>query len=153
MPDGNLGASTAGCYHLEGMLFWLITPHHFNSSKFMNCSISPVFRYASPVLFSIFSMLEIWRLYLGYSGNLMNRVPELAGCFLLSCFPQAVICIYFAYLQSIRDFVVPVEIAMNTVYLALILPEIILSYKTAGNLIKSQALNFLLQSDIVIENT
>lgn len=84
------------------------------------------------------------RLYLGYAGNLGERVPELAGCGLLSVFPQAVIMSYFVVLQRFNDVVSPFEDALHAIYLAVLLAEIPLCYLVASRIVKSQAQLFYL---------
>lgn len=44
-----------------------------------------------PIIVSFWSVIEICRIYIGYAGNLRERVPQLAGFFFLTIFPQSVL--------------------------------------------------------------
>ncbi|KNE65746.1 hypothetical protein AMAG_09724 [Allomyces macrogynus ATCC 38327] len=74
----------------------------------------------------LFLVVEPGRLLLGLRGNRREKVPELAGFLLLTGMPQAVVLVYFAYLQRVHAgaIVYPVEVALNGVYLAvLVVPQ------------------------------
>ncbi|KAI8847515.1 hypothetical protein BC829DRAFT_362941 [Chytridium lagenaria] len=96
--------------------------------------------------FAAFVIVEPIRLWLGYTGNLKERVPDLAGFFLFTCFPQIFSCFYYISIQPKlgSGFSIPFEIALNTVYLFLLIPEIFLGYMAARAIIRSQAASFFL---------
>ncbi|KAJ3311172.1 Transmembrane protein 17 [Blyttiomyces sp. JEL0837] len=100
------------------------------------------------MLFSycLFILVEPLRLWLGYSGNLRERVPDLAGSFLLTFFPQIFVCFYYMSIQPKlgNGFSVPFEIALNIIYCSLLVPETFLCYQAALAIIKSQAAAFFL---------
>lgn len=100
-------------------------------------------------MFAIFVLLEPLRLWLGHSGNLRERVPELAGCFLFSLFPQFVISFYFLQLQPLTGwgFTHSLEFALNLVYLAFLIPQILGSYVAARHIVRMQTAHFFLKSD------
>jgi transmembrane protein 17 len=98
-------------------------------------------------LYAIFLLVEALRLWLGFSGNMRERVPEIAGCFLFSIFPQIVISLYFMSLQPLSGygFTMALEYALNIVYLALLLPQVVLSYLAAKHIVQAQTANFFLR--------
>ncbi|CAH8287654.1 unnamed protein product [Heterobilharzia americana] len=50
--------------------------------------LDPVYKVITTSIFALYSVLEGLRLYLGYAGNLMELVPELAGSWLLTVLIQ-----------------------------------------------------------------
>ncbi|CAH8572326.1 unnamed protein product [Schistosoma guineensis] len=50
--------------------------------------LDPVYKVINTAVFVLYSVLEGLRLYLGYAGNLMELVPELAGSWLLTILIQ-----------------------------------------------------------------
>merc|ERR1711915_279693 len=60
----------------------------------------------------VFSLLEVVRLYLGYLGNLSEKVPELSGFWLLTLIQLPVLCFYTFYSKFRAS---PFEQALNSV--------------------------------------
>ena len=106
-------------------------------------------RFISVCLFVSFIIIEPTRIYFGFAGNLREKVPELSGCFLLSCFPILPSTIFFVSLQPVcqNGFVLPLEIAVNIVYLVLVSGQVIYSYVAAKKIVRSQAAQFILRID------
>ncbi|XDV21407.1 hypothetical protein PO909_026507 [Leuciscus waleckii] len=75
------------------------------------------------VLISIF---EVLRVYLGYIGNLKEKVPELAGFWLISFLFQLPIVLFFITDQDI--IILPLERAVHSLYLAFLLGELLASF-------------------------
>ncbi|CAH8852657.1 unnamed protein product [Trichobilharzia szidati] len=50
--------------------------------------LDPIYKVINTSVFALYSVLEGLRLYLGYAGNLMEMVPELAGSWLLTVLIQ-----------------------------------------------------------------
>jgi hypothetical protein len=48
-----------------------------------------------PILFAIWVLIEMFRLYVGYVGNLQEQTPNLAAFLFLTIFPQFFIMVYF----------------------------------------------------------
>ncbi|KAJ3363470.1 hypothetical protein GGF32_004170 [Allomyces javanicus] len=91
----------------------------------------------------LFLIVEPGRLLLGFRGNRREKVPELAGFLLLTGMPQAVVLVYFAWLQRVHAgaVVYPVEVALNGVYLAaLVVPQGWLAYEVVGRVFRALAL-------------
>ena len=90
----------------------------------------------SPMSFWVWALLEPIRLLLGYIGNLRERVAWLGGFWVLTVFPQTILHVYFIVGQaSIGWFTLPIEIALSSIYLILLLFELVLGYGTFKRLI------------------
>jgi hypothetical protein len=91
-------------------------------------------------MYGVWLLIEPIRLHAGFSGNLEERVSELSGLFIFSLFPQSVIAFYFIFLQTYtgNGFAFPIEVALNVVYLLLIIPEIVFGYISARRVINHQ---------------
>jgi transmembrane protein 17 len=93
---------------------------------------------------SIFSLVEVIRLYFGHTGNLNEKVPSLAGFFLLSVFPQFPLMLYFVYLQF--D-VTALDRALTIVQLTFLCIEIVFGFIATKRLIGIQTSKFYLHFD------
>lgn len=100
----------------------------------------------SLALLVLFLILEPVRLWWGYSGNLQESAPSLVGHLMLTVMTSLPLCIWFVVLQGLLKygFVMPLELAVNAVYLALTLPQVYYGYKAAKAMVKQQA-SFLIQ--------
>ncbi|XP_051549141.1 transmembrane protein 17A [Myxocyprinus asiaticus] len=89
------------------------------------------------VLISIF---EVLRVYLGYMGNLKEKVPELAGFWLISFLFQLPILLFFITDQDI--IILPLEWAVHSLYLAFLLAEVLASFLALRVMTRKLALQF-----------
>ncbi|ORY31175.1 hypothetical protein BCR33DRAFT_666065 [Rhizoclosmatium globosum] len=98
------------------------------------------------IFYSFFLVIEPLRLWLGFAGNLKERVPDLAGCFLFTLFPQMFTCFYYMGWQPFlgNGYTLPFEVALNSAYCILLIPELYFCYMSAQAIIKSQAASFFL---------
>ncbi|KAL2092268.1 hypothetical protein ACEWY4_012066 [Coilia grayii] len=92
------------------------------------------------VLLTIF---EILRIYLGYVGNLEEKVPELAGFWLLTFFFQLPILLFFVTDEGIL--IAPLERAVHAVYLLFLLAETLASFLALRNMSRKLTLQFHLR--------
>ncbi|KAF7687228.1 transmembrane protein 17A isoform X1 [Silurus meridionalis] len=74
----------------------------------------------------IISILEVLRVYLGYIGNLKEKVPELAAFWLISIAFQLPILLFFLTDEGL--IILPLERAVHSLYLAFILGEVFSSF-------------------------
>ena len=100
-----------------------------------------------------FSSIEVTRLYLGYLGNLTEKVPELAGFWLLTVllqFPMQ------GFLLLNEDLVIlPMERATNFIMMIIIIVELIVGFIALRRITKHQAKKFHLHQlsvNIIMEN-
>merc|ERR1712154_341981 len=91
-------------------------------------------------------IIEIVRLYLGYLGNLTEKVPELAGFWLLTILLQPPLQ---GFLLLNRDLIlVPLEQAAGVVMMTMIIAELVTGFMALREITRHQASKFLLQQFI-----
>ncbi|KAJ3394726.1 hypothetical protein HDU84_006869 [Entophlyctis sp. JEL0112] len=81
-------------------------------------------------------------------ATISNRgaIPDLAGCFLFTIFPQIFTCFYFMGWQPKLGygFSLPFEVALNSVYCIVLIPELYFGYIAGQTIVRSQAAAFFL---------
>jgi len=87
----------------------------------------------------VFSGLEFGRLYLGFLGNLTEKVPELSGFWLLTLFQLPLLCIYTFYGNFLP---LPFETALNAVLLSFLAAQLLFGYKANKTIVKHQLHKF-----------
>ncbi|XP_033111588.1 transmembrane protein 17-like [Anneissia japonica] len=127
--------------------FWIITCIVMLDLKFLYLQEINQFIYIT--VYVIMSGTEVMRLYLGYLGNLQERVPELAGFWLLTLVLQLPLC---AFILLIGSMPFPVERAVHIVFLGFVVFEVIIGYIALKVMSNHQVMKFHLQQfDDVIE--
>uniref|UniRef100_H3DDT2 Zgc:112294 n=1 Tax=Tetraodon nigroviridis TaxID=99883 RepID=H3DDT2_TETNG len=74
---------------------------------------------------TLLTVVEVVRLYLGYVGNLGEKVPALAAFWLLSFMIQLPVILFF--LTDEETLILPLERAVHSLYLILLLTQILAS--------------------------
>ncbi|CEO98401.1 Transmembrane protein 17 [Plasmodiophora brassicae] len=97
--------------------------------------------YLMPLLFSVWAVVEIGRLLLGYAGNLRERVQHLAAFFFLTIFPQLFLVAASCVLQTPRW---PLDSIAGGIQLAFLLFELVVGYFTVRRVIGIQTTRFRL---------
>uniref|UniRef100_A0A8C2GMD4 Uncharacterized protein n=1 Tax=Cyprinus carpio TaxID=7962 RepID=A0A8C2GMD4_CYPCA len=93
---------------------------HFHSSVICQCTYDQCLLVTEMVLINIF---EVLRVYLGYVGNLKEKVPELAGFWLISFLFQLPILLFF--ISDEDTIILPHERAVHSLYLGFLLGELL----------------------------
>ncbi|XP_026786836.3 transmembrane protein 17A [Pangasianodon hypophthalmus] len=91
----------------------------------------------------IISVLEVLRVYLGYVGNLKEKVPELAAFWLISLAFQLPILLFFLTDEGLL--ILPLERVMHSLYLAFLLGEVLSSFVALRVMTRKLALQFHLR--------
>ncbi|KAI7813056.1 transmembrane protein 17A [Triplophysa rosa] len=118
--------------------FWWISEVVMLNVKF---SLLPVYYQCLLVTgLVLISIFEVLRVYLGYVGNLKEKVPELAGFWLLSFLFQLPILLFFMTDPDI--IILPLERAVHSLYLAFLLAEILASFLALRVMTRKLALQF-----------
>ncbi|MBN3315688.1 TM17A protein, partial [Atractosteus spatula] len=91
----------------------------------------------------LFTVSECLRLYLGYVGNLKEKVPELASFWLLSFLFQLPIVLFFLLDEGI--IILPLERAVHIVYLLFILGEVLTAFLALKVMTRKLTLQFHLR--------
>lgn len=92
-------------------------------------------------------IIEVVRLYLGYLGNLTEKVPELAGFWLLTILLQLPLQGFLLFNTDL--ILVPLEISAGSVMMMLILSELLSGFFALRQITRHQANKFHLQQFIV----
>ncbi|XP_049661910.1 LOW QUALITY PROTEIN: transmembrane protein 17B-like [Accipiter gentilis] len=93
--------------------------------------------------FLILSLAEGSRLYLGYVGNLQEKVPELAGFLLLSFLIQLPLLLFL--LTDSHIIRLPLEMAVHSLFLAFLVAEIVAAFLALKTMTKQLAAQFYLR--------
>ncbi|KAM6318004.1 transmembrane protein 17B-like [Podargus strigoides] len=93
--------------------------------------------------FLILSLAEGSRLYLGYVGNLQEKVPELAGFLLLSFLIQLPLLLFL--LTDSRVIRLPLEIAVHSLLLTFLVAEMAAAFFALKTMTKQLVAQFYLQ--------
>ena len=88
----------------------------------------------------VWSVFEAVRLYYGISGNMMEKVPELATYVLITIFPQMPFMIYFAYVQPV---LFPVDPVLGTFMLVALTVQVYFGLQSIRQQIRSQTSQFM----------
>eukprot|EP00794_Sanderia_malayensis_P014265 gene14265-15752_t len=112
--------------------------------------LDSVYKFVLIVIYVIMAIIEIGRLYLGYTGNLQEKVPELAGFWLVTFILQLPLsCVL---LLNETALIMPMERAANIILVLFIVFEIIQGYRAVKALTEHQVEKFhLKQFDDLIE--
>uniref|UniRef100_A0A8C3JQ82 Transmembrane protein 17 n=1 Tax=Calidris pygmaea TaxID=425635 RepID=A0A8C3JQ82_9CHAR len=93
--------------------------------------------------FLILSLVEGSRLYLGYVGNLQEKVPELAGFLLLSFLIQLPLLLFL--LTDSHLIRLPLEMAVHSLLLAFLLAEMMAAFLALKTMTKQLVAQFYLR--------
>ncbi|XP_014796852.1 PREDICTED: transmembrane protein 17B-like [Calidris pugnax] len=93
--------------------------------------------------FLILSLVEGSRLYLGYVGNLQEKVPELAGFLLLSFLIQLPLLLFL--LTDSHFIRLPLEMVVHSLLLAFLLAEMVAAFLALKTMTKQLVAQFHLQ--------
>ncbi|PKU39228.1 transmembrane protein 17b-like [Limosa lapponica baueri] len=93
--------------------------------------------------FLILSLVEGSRLYLGYVGNLQEKVPELAGFLLLSFLIQLPLLLFL--LTDSHLIRLPLEMAVHSLLLAFLLAEMAAAFLALKTMTKQLVAQFYLR--------
>ena len=118
--------------------FWLVVDVIVAVDKYEHLNYLYKFILVTVLIAAV--IIEVTRLYLGYLGNLTEKVPELAGFWLLTVLLQFPLqC--FLFLNS--DLILlPLERAANAVMVALIVAELVTGFIALKKITRHQAKKF-----------
>ncbi|KAM4616307.1 transmembrane protein 17A [Polymixia lowei] len=91
----------------------------------------------------LLTVVEVARLYLGYIGNLKEKVPELAAFWLLSFTFQLPVLLFF--LTDEGTIILPLERAVHSIYLSFLLAQILAAFLALQTLTRKLTLLFHLR--------
>ncbi|RUS77900.1 hypothetical protein EGW08_014331 [Elysia chlorotica] len=105
--------------------------------------LDELYRIVLVAIYIVYFIIECIRLYLGYLGNLMERVPELAGSWLLTLllsFPLIILLV-----ANDNAVLLPFERALHIVMALFVVAEVILGYLAIRTMVDYQVTKYHLQ--------
>jgi len=112
--------------------------------------LDSVYKFVLIVIYIIMGIIEAGRLYLGYTGNLQEKVPELAGFWLVTFILQLPLSCLLLFNET--ALIMPMERAANMILVSFILLEVVQGYRAVKGLTEHQVKKFhLKQFDDLIE--
>ncbi|XP_074641914.1 transmembrane protein 17B-like [Tubulanus polymorphus] len=105
--------------------------------------LSMLYRIILIAIILTLTIVEIVRLYIGFMGNLTEKVPELAGCWLLTIIIQFPLTLFI--LLNEATWILPLERAANIVLLAFLVVQMISGYFAIRSMVHLQVTKFHLK--------
>eukprot|EP01083_Nonionella_stella_P062045 161440_1 len=99
-------------------------------------------KYLTPIFYTCWLVVEILRIWLGYAGNLREKVPHLAAFFFLTIFPQSILVAYFVAVQYP---LFPVDQITGYILAAFLVVELCVGYRAVGVIIHAQTVRFAIE--------
>ncbi|KFP70862.1 Transmembrane protein 17, partial [Acanthisitta chloris] len=94
-------------------------------------------------------LIEVIRLYLGYMGNLQEKVPELAGFWLLSLLLQLPIILFLLLNEGLK--IQPLERAVHIIFALFLAFQVIAAFVTLKRMMNKLATRFRLDEFTQLE--
>uniref|UniRef100_A0A8C0W8Y3 Transmembrane protein 17 n=2 Tax=Castor canadensis TaxID=51338 RepID=A0A8C0W8Y3_CASCN len=91
----------------------------------------------------LITLIEAIRLYLGYMGNLQEKVPELAGFWLLSLLLQLPLILFLLFNEGLTN--LPLEKAIHIIFTIFLIFQVISAFLTLRKMVNQLAVRFHLQ--------
>lgn len=115
-------------------------------TKLQNFEIDTFRKVLTPLVFVVWAIAEVFRLWFGYAGNVQEKVPQLSAFILVTVFPQVPCLVYLTFAQAI---LLPADLLFGCLQLAFCGIELYLCYGAVRVLVARQSANFfrLLQDD------
>ncbi|XP_011434272.2 transmembrane protein 17B [Magallana gigas] len=121
--------------------FWLVATLVVFEVKYS--TLSTLYAIILIAIYIVFTIIEIVRLYLGFLGNLTERVPELAGSWLLTILIQFPLIILLLFNED--AVLLPLERAVHIVMAVFVFFEVICGYFAIRFMVNYQVTKFHLK--------
>ncbi|NXX46864.1 TMM17 protein, partial [Tricholaema leucomelas] len=96
------------------------------------------------------SLVEVIRLYLGYMGNLQEKVPELAGFWLLSLLLQLPLILFLLFNEELKN--QPAERAIHAIFALFLTFQVVTTFVTLKRMVNKLTTHFrLMELDLLEE--
>ncbi|NWU60971.1 TMM17 protein, partial [Pterocles burchelli] len=102
--------------------------------------LSDYYKFILVTIMILTSLIEVIRLYLGYMGNLQEKVPELAGFWLLSLLLQLPMILFLLFNEGLR--IQPLERAVHIIFAVFLTFEVIAAFVTLKRMVNKLATHF-----------
>lgn len=143
LGDNNYGNEVVSSLPLQMVLFfsalffpcWLISSFVMMSLKFQY--VSNLHQCVLVAIYIALPLIEVIRLYIGYVGNLEEKVPELAGSWLLTLLLQLPLLIFLLLVPGTLS--LPLDYAVNSIFLIFLILHLFFGYHAINNTAAYQA--------------
>ncbi|XP_003787994.1 transmembrane protein 17 [Otolemur garnettii] len=110
----------------------------------MKYSVLPdYYKFIVITIIILITLIEAIRLYLGYMGNLQEKVPELAGFWLLSLLLQLPLILFLLLNEGLTN--LPLEKAIHIIFTIFLTFQVIAAFLTLKKMVNQLAVRFHLQ--------
>jgi len=135
------------CVFVVGMLVWKVRARSARASRLgrgrflqvTNIDMNIIMKFVVPIFSVVWVLAEAIRLMLGLSGNIRERVPELAAFLLLTVFPQIPVVAFLSLGALNRT---PIDYIIGIPQLAMLFLEAIFAYFTVRRFMRKQTAEF-----------
>ncbi|XP_020601735.1 transmembrane protein 17-like isoform X2 [Orbicella faveolata] len=121
--------------------FWYTTCIVMLVAKYSK--LDSVYKFITIVIYVAMALVEVARLYLGYAGNLQEKVPQLAGFWILTLVLQLPLTLMLLLNESML--IMPMERAVNIIMALFVLFETVQGYRVIKSMIEQQISKFHVQ--------
>ncbi|XP_027231811.1 transmembrane protein 17 [Penaeus vannamei] len=104
--------------------FWLTSSMIMVTLKFQY--VSNLYQFVLVAIYVAVPLIEVIRLYIGHIGNLEEKVPELAGSWLLTLLLQLPLLVFLLVVPGIWP--LPMDYAVNSIFLIFIVLHLLFGY-------------------------
>ncbi|XP_041892680.1 transmembrane protein 17 [Corvus kubaryi] len=102
--------------------------------------LSDYYKFILVTIMILVSLTELIRLYLGYVGNLLEKVPELAGFWLLTLLPQLPIILFLLFNEGLK--IHSLERAVHIIFAAFLSFQVVAAFFTLRRMVNTLAARF-----------
>ncbi|XP_006863037.1 PREDICTED: transmembrane protein 17-like [Chrysochloris asiatica] len=105
--------------------------------------LSDYYKFIVVTIIILVTLIEVIRLYLGYMGNLQEKVPELAGFWLLSLLLQLPLILFLLFNEGLKS--LPMEKAIHIIFTLFLTFQVVAAFLTLKRMVNQLATRFHLQ--------
>uniref|UniRef100_A0A8D2QGG8 Transmembrane protein 17 n=1 Tax=Zonotrichia albicollis TaxID=44394 RepID=A0A8D2QGG8_ZONAL len=105
-------------------------------------ALSDYYKFILVTIMILVSLTELIRLYLGYVGNLLEKVPELAGFWLLTLLPQLPIILFLLFNEGLK--IHSLERAVHIIFAAFLSFQVVAAFFALRRMVSTLATRFRL---------
>ncbi|KAM6220554.1 transmembrane protein 17 [Rhynchocyon petersi] len=110
----------------------------------MKYSVLPdYYKFIVVTIIILVTLIEAIRLYLGYMGNLQEKVPELAGFWLLSLLLQLPLILFLLFNEGLKS--LPMEKAVHIIFILFLTFQVATAFLALKKMVNQLATRFHLQ--------
>ncbi|XP_052538413.1 transmembrane protein 17 [Tympanuchus pallidicinctus] len=102
--------------------------------------LSDYYKFILVTIMILTSLIEVIRLYLGYMGNLQEKVPELAGFWLLTLLLQLPVILFLLFNEGLN--IQPLERSVNIIFALFLIFQVIAAFVTLKRMVNKLAAHF-----------